>query len=1524
MAICFVGVEFVSRSKGKNAVCKSAYNMRGMLKFEGTEFRNPEIFNFSRNPPIVSHKILLPIGVDERFKNPEYLWNHVEKFENRLNSQIQIEFVLALPDDPEISDDMRIELAHRFMEKHFVSHGFGVQIDIHKSDTLLRMKLEDHTKFIHHNHHAHCLITTRRFDESGKTFESHKPRQFFPQVRKGKVVDAEKWHRIWIQEQNDYFRSKGLDLTVDLPGTVTQSHLGPIRMRGKNQSLLEENELRKELNTLESVDAKQILKLVSSYHSSFSQKTVEFYIQKHVPFKLQNQVREEFWKLGDIVELYQIKGGASPSFAAYSTHSVIDEERKIFRIANRLIRKERLIIERQESVMSLSQKLNKEQKQAFKEAVFGKNIVCIDGEAGTGKSTLLVALQKAHAIQGYTVRGLGPDNATVGVLKEKGFDRSENIHSFLFHYRNGKRSIEKGSEVWIIDESSKISNPSFLELMKIAEKNRVKLIFCGDVLQLSPIERGEMFHSFCKEFGCSRLVDIQRQKSQIQRTIAKAWASGRVSDAVNLLVREKALHFSDDKMGAVKSLLRHWAFDRSNHPQSSLVIAQKKDEISVLNDVIHLYRKMNKELGEKEFFCSTSEGLITISEGDVIEFRKNNKELGIYNGDCGVLTKASNDKFIVSINRKEARHEIEFNPKEYSHFSLGYATTAYRSQGRTVDRAYLLHSPQMRQDDFYVVFTRHIREVKCFVSQTECKNIATFKRLASRGKERDSTLSYHTKDEILSQKKLEKLIHSESILERAQGILRKKWSELDLLKRFTDRKPNERFFHPEIPKYPPGSVIEVEPGFSLNRDIIRSRFVPDFQGKGEFKIVSSKETLNSADIVNDVFVNPSLNESNKEGNFLDGVSVNHLAEELYKDYGRYVVRSDGKDFQNEFSNQNQSYGFMSIEKQKELKEYLIRVDEARSLFSICKEEAKVKSIPIRSTSLSSDWLSAVRLRNESAFFLGLSRNDARRCLGEKRGNILFEQAEQHRKLISVKEKNSSFKIEEELKLNAEALCAVLFPEGPSIKTGSTLRFRNKGSLAVNVEGTYQGTFKDFEFDTKGGMLSLIRQEKGYSFSESLSFAKDFLGKIEEIKIPSQYRLPNEKEHDWVSLAPPKDQLDPDLSVISKSIAKNYNETARYTYRDDEGNVLFYTVRMEKKSGGSKQVLPLSYGFDPNHPKWERWAIKGFISDFKPLYGLEKVYSRKDKPILIVEGEKAVDSAQVIFPDYNVISWLGGANSASKADWKHLLGKDIVIWPDNDQAGYRAADAISSELRRIGVNSLRVVDRKSLINHFPTKWDLADSLPTNISEKFLKDLILRSKEQAVSLASLERSLQNAKGDLDLNLAKEILWRVEDRLRSEKHDCNPWELKQNILKETLLILQNKDSIEIELNKAGIHNDFNERMTNQYIYFKARTGKDPSFIELDSIKSILKEYGRLLPNYGLTQDSSSNTKLVSLTYAFDNVISEAFYKNYSSINKNSLLTESIKNEMIKYNYLTNQRSNDFSVSEEIRSRREMQREI
>ena len=150
---------------------------------------------------------------------------------------------------------------------------------------------------------------------------------------------------------------------------------------------------------------------------------------------------------------------------------------------------------------------------------------------------------------------------------------------------------------------------------------------------------------------------------------------------------------------------------------------------------------------------------------------------------------------------------------------------------------------------------------------------------------------------------------------------------------------------------------------------------------------------------------------------------------------------------------------------------------------------------------------------------------------------------------------------------------------------------------------------------------------------------------------------------------------------------------RYSYRDGSG--VLVTVCRSRKADGTKSVW--------RDPKGVTKPAKGW--PFYQLRGLDSVPS--DAAILIVEGERTAEAAQKLFKRYAVTTTLGGSSaSVSSLDLSPTKDQDVIIWPDNDDAGRKHAQKLAKAIHPIA-KSVRVVVVPA---ELPEKWDLADRLP----------------------------------------------------------------------------------------------------------------------------------------------------------------------------------------------------------------------
>ncbi len=1452
MAIGFARVEFVKRTEGKNGCGKAAYNSRSKLQFEGNNHQGPRLYDFSWKESPAFHTILLPEGVDPIFKNPEILWNTAEQKEKKQNSQVAIDLVLALPDDKIITLEDRIHLTKTFVQKHFIDQGLGAQIDIHFPDKKLQITQDnkesslspgmtgtilqetknlitvqfneettasfnpnEFTGFIEkeNNWHAHVLITTRRFKPGREGLSDHKARDLMPRINKGLVISGSDWGKLWTDHQNTFFKQKGIDLSVDTKGIISQEHLGPVRMRGRAFDLLHEHHRLKEANTLHSHDPQNILSALTERQSFFTEKDLEHFLQKHIPFSNLAPIRTAFWKQDTLIPLLDKETGKP--LDKFTSQKVIDEEKAILRLSDRLYSEPALKVNSQKS-QYFSQTLTPEQKEAFTTILQGQRLSFLQGFAGTGKSHLLKALQDTYLKKGYRVRAFGPDVTTAEVLKQKGLQKTETLHRFLFCLNANKRHILNNKEVWIVDEAGKLGNRPLLELLKQADKNNAQVIFSGDTAQFSSIERGGMFDVFCKKYDPSTLKHIQRQNTQEKRDISKDLATGDFGRALDKLTELQAIRWSSSRIESLETLIDTWAKDTQHTPSSStLIVAHSNNEVKALNEMVRTIRRHRGELGEKEFACETHQGTLYLSVGDRLEFRKNDKKLGVTNGLLGTLVEVKENRFKVSIKETNNKTRvITFNPQTYHYYQLGYASTYFRSQGKTITQAYVLHSSFTNQKMFYVGLTRHVDKALYFVSKEEVSSLADLKQKASLSSDKETTLSFTTpqdihlqKEQLLKQEKILSLKNSSSFLNKIKGYglsiyqdLRSKAGEV--YQHSQDLRPNKEFFN--IPSQKPLSKVQVT-------EILAREAKQSYQVSDRIEIVEPPRTQEP------------------------------IAKSLSTFFTQ--LQQTKKFLWNEFS----------IKEQTILHQYFDTAALAMSLRQVVSVEAESNSQDMPSTAHFKEWQKTCLQRNEAAYALvqTLSKEKLTSFLGVKTTNVLQNQSDKYEQALDRSNSLKASDFDKTLKENVKPILYRLFPDGPSWQNKDTFRFGSKGSLSVYHEGSKAGLYYDFERQEGGSVLKLVQRELGLGKLEALAWVKNFMGEPTLIPPRSFQKttpLPQPGK-EWISLKPTLQHPAPKFEEISAGKLQHYfTEVARHAYKNEQGELLHYTLRLQDKNDPTRKITPpLSYGYWKNNPNHSCWELKGPQLDKRSLYNLPHLQENPQAIVLIVEGEKTADQAILKFPkeDFICVTWPFGAKSASLADWTPLAGRKVLIWPDNDKAGFQAAEDICHELRKIGVESLRLVDPIALKEHFPEKWDLADPLPSHLNKELLKDLITSSLHKGIDPEHVLHRVSSYKSD-PLGKAKvnEVLFRVDERLRPQlevQFGKQYWKIHDEILKETCKILQT-------YSPSSQRGEFTERLTYQTMLFEAKHDKLASAYEVDRMKQIMRDFnGNSLTQYG-----------------------------------------------------------------------------
>ncbi|GLS18758.1 hypothetical protein GCM10007874_17750 [Labrys miyagiensis] len=221
---------------------------------------------------------------------------------------------------------------------------------------------------------------------------------------------------------------------------------------------------------------------------------------------------------------------------------------------------------------------------------------------------------------------------------------------------------------------------------------------------------------------------------------------------------------------------------------------------------------------------------------------------------------------------------------------------------------------------------------------------------------------------------------------------------------------------------------------------------------------------------------------------------------------------------------------------------------------------------------------------------------------------------------------------------------------------------------------------------------------------------------------------------WKPITPiPDDAPQLTREFIQARLPAGYSLTTGWKYLDADGHRMCSVIRADRPANGSpaaKTFMPFAFCEGPN--KKREWRAKG-LSAPRPLYHLDQLAKRPNDPVLVVEGEKAVEAAASIFGSHVVVTSISGSKSAAKADWSPLRGRRVTIWPDNDPAGIAYAGDVAALLHQTDVASVGTVQ---VPRSWPDGWDLADELPVDVDLSKLTELMALSAQQEPEFGSWE--------------------------------------------------------------------------------------------------------------------------------------------------------------------------------------------
>ena len=483
-------------------------------------------------------------------------------------------------------------------------------------------------------------------------------------------------------------------------------------------------------------------------------------------------------QLRGALELEQSQGVLIRAGNYLATRESLEREQRMIATVDRGIgRHERLGGKRK---FSPSERLREEQERAVHQILNSQDFaVNLRGAAGTGKTATLTEIARGLCEAGREVLAVAPTRGAVEELQKVGFRDAMTISRLL---EDPKAQTALRGRVLIVDEAGMVSGRQMEGLLKVAEREDARILFSGDTRQLQSVEASDALRILEQESRMKSvsLTAVQRQTQAAYRDAIQTLRHSPEQGFEKLeqlgAVREVPYL---ERAEAVASAYRTLT---SNSSRSVLVVAGTHEEIGTITDAIREELKQSGELDRGivseryvplQWTEAQKKDLVNYKSGQVLLFHRSSHGIekhealtvertdnsGIAARDqhgmertvsltqarsfsvheCQQIEVASGDRLLLTGNRRDAgfratngelvrvrdvdggRIHLEDGrtlPTTFHEFDHGYAVTAHRSQGKTVD-AVILSADAMKQELFYVGASRGRQEIVVVTSDRE-------------------------------------------------------------------------------------------------------------------------------------------------------------------------------------------------------------------------------------------------------------------------------------------------------------------------------------------------------------------------------------------------------------------------------------------------------------------------------------------------------------------------------------------------------------------------------------------------------------------------------------------------------------------------------------------------------------------------------------------------------------------------------------------------------------------------------------
>ena len=340
----------------------------------------------------------------------------------------------------------------------------------------------------------------------------------------------------------------------------------------------------------------------------------------------------------------------------------------------------------------------------------GDGLEVVRAPAGTGKTFALETARTAWEAGGHRVFGCALSARAARELQDQAGIDATTIARLAGELDRG-HSLQRG-DVLIVDEAGMVGTRAIARLADHTAEVEAKLVLVGDDRQLPELQAGGAFRSLADRLGAAELREVRRQRHDWDRGALTALRDGDVESWAQAYREHGRIVARPTSDGVRSQLVSDWWRATRDPGCDAVMIAHRRDDVAELNERARALMRATGRLGPDEF----DTGERSFAVGDHVVCERNDRRLGVVNGQRGDIAAVDPERRAVRLRLTDgASVGLDAGYLEAGHLSHGYALTAHKAQGATVDRAFVLGSDDLYREWGYTALSRHRDEARFYL-----------------------------------------------------------------------------------------------------------------------------------------------------------------------------------------------------------------------------------------------------------------------------------------------------------------------------------------------------------------------------------------------------------------------------------------------------------------------------------------------------------------------------------------------------------------------------------------------------------------------------------------------------------------------------------------------------------------------------------------------------------------------------------------------------------------------------------------